>query len=409
MSEFINNRAQKINQERVNDLLAVSTGIMHGMDARILMEKYRDAIEHITPYDMIALEDLQIRMGITPETIKKDLQKVISLFYKGLSKYRWDKPEEDTFLYYLMLENEAFTFRLNQVKKIVKLYKGRETCDYELLKEELLPRFRDFLEFNYHYIKKENILFPFLEKRWKQSRPLSIMWSLHDDIRRKLKLILHILEDPESTWRELSKEMGLYFFLVFGMIEKENLVLFPVATENLRKDLWDEMLMESFEYPFPFVETPPMPHVIVYQTEAERATIPSTSGELTVEQALLAFNNLPVDITLVDEEDKVRFFNKAADRTFPRSPAIIGRSVQLCHPPESVHVVEKIIRSFRAGKKDTAEFRVHVRGRYILIRYYALRNGQGVYKGVLEVSQDITDIQGLEGEKRLLDWDSDTE
>lgn len=155
MSEFINNRAQKINQERVNDLLAVSTGIMHGMDARMLMEKYREAIEHITPYDMIALEDLQIRMGITPETIKKDLQKVINLFYKGLSKYEWDKPEEDTFLYYLMLENEAFIFRLNQVKKIVKLYKGKETRDYELLKEELLPRFRDFLEFNYHYIKKE--------------------------------------------------------------------------------------------------------------------------------------------------------------------------------------------------------------------------------------------------------------
>ncbi len=392
MSDFANNLKRKINQERVKDLLAVSTGIMHGMDARILIEKYRDAIDHITPYDMVALEERQIRMGITPETIKKDLQKIINIFYKGLSQYKWDKPEEDTFLYYLMLENEAFTFRLNQVKKIVKSYNGRENHDYGLLREELLPRFRDFLEFDYHYIKKENILFPFLDKRWKLFKPLSIMWSLHEDIRRKLKLILQILENPASTWKEFSSELGLYFFMVFGMIQKENLALFPLATENLSKEMCDEIYLQSFEYPFSFIETPPVPHVFVYRTEEERAAIPSPTGELTVEQALLAFNNLPLDITLVDEDDKVRFFNMSAHRTFPRSPAILGRSVQLCHPPESVDKVDEIIRSFRAGKKDMAEFRLHFRDRFILIRYYALRNDQGVYKGVLEVCQDITDI-----------------
>jgi len=119
---------------------------------------------------------------------------------------------------------------------------------------------------------------------------------------------------------------------------------------------------------------------------------------------LMAFNHLPVDITIVDENDRVLFFNKAKDRFFPRSPAVVGRAVQNCHPPESVHKVEEIIEAFRSGKREKADFWIQMRGKFILIQYFALRDEAGAYRGVIEVSQDVTAIRKLEGERRLLDW-----
>jgi PAS domain S-box-containing protein len=129
------------------------------------------------------------------------------------------------------------------------------------------------------------------------------------------------------------------------------------------------------------------------------------TGRMTLEQVLLVFNHLPVDITVVDENDRVLFFNKPKERFFPRSPAIVGRSVNNCHPPESVHIVEEIVETFRKGDRNTATFWIELKGRFILIQYFALRNEKGVYKGVMEVSQDATDIRKLEGQRRLLNWE----
>jgi len=408
MSELINN-----SDNRVKDLLAFSMGIMHGEDGKMLIEKYKEAIENVTPHDMLTLENKQMQMGITPKAIKKDVEKVINIFFKSLERYPWNKPEEETFLYHLMLENQAYTFKLNQIKKVIKSYKGRESTDFKQMQQELLPRFSEFLEFEHHYVKKENILFPYLEKRWKNYRPLTVMWSLHDDIRKKLKTTIAMLEDSKTQWQEFNKEMSEYFFLVFGMIQKEDLIIYPVATETVEEKAWQEMYGQSFEYPFPFIETP----IIQDNTKNADITEPgefntgknlgiqSETGNLSFEQALLAFNHLPVDITFVDENNKVKFFSRAKERFFPRSPAIIGRDVKNCHPPESVHIVEKIVKEFRSGEKDQADFWIQMKGKFILIRYFALRNETGEYKGVLEVGQDITDISKLEGEKRLLDWD----
>ena len=407
MSEFINN-----SENRVTDLLAFSAGMMNGEDGKMLIEKYKEAIAGITPHDMLALEDKQMQMGITPKIIKKDVEKVINVFFKGLEKYPWEKPKEDTFLYHLMLENQAYVFKLNQVKKIIKSYKGRQDEEFEQLQQELLPHFREFLDFESHYVKKENILFPYLEKKWKNYRPLTVMWSLHDDIRKKLKAIIVILEDSDGQWQQFNMEMSEYFFLVFGMIQKENFIIYPVATETVDEKTWREMYVQSFEYPFPFIETPirqdgDKGDEVIGSSELDvgkNSGVQSETGNLSFEQALLAFNHLPVDITFVDENNKVKFFNRAKDRFFPRSPAIVGRDVNNCHPPESVHIVEKIVKEFRSGKQDHADFRIHMQGKYILIRYFAIRNDAGEYKGVLEVGQDITEISKLEGDKRLLDW-----
>lgn len=137
---------------------------------------------------------------------------------------------------------------------------------------------------------------------------------------------------------------------------------------------------------------------------SERYFLKTETGVLKLEQILMIFNTLPVDVTLVDENNKVRFFNKPKDRLFPRSPAVIGRDVKNCHPPQSVHVVNEIVESFRTGKQDNATFWIELKGRMILIKYFALRDPAGNFKGTLEVSQDITDIKKLEGERRLLHW-----
>jgi uncharacterized protein len=406
MSEYINN-----SEKRVNDLLDFSLGIMNGEDGRELVEKYKDAINNVTPHDMLKLEDKQMQMGISPENIKKDVEKIINVFSKRLNKYQWKRPARGTFLFYLMLENDAYTFKLNQVKKIIKSYKGYEASDFGKLKKELDPKFREFESFDYHYVKKENILFPYLEENWDSYRPLKVMWSLHDDIRKMLKTILHLLADDKSEWTDFNVKLGKFFSLVFRMIQKENSIVFPVAAETVGADTWEQMHIQSFEYPFPFIETPQKPQRENSKGLAEENVLTSTesivaeTGKMSLEQTLMVLNHLPVDLTVVDETDKVLFFNKAKDRFFPRSPAIVGRSVQNCHPPESVHVVEKIIEAFRKGEKERADFWIQMKGRFILIQYFALRNQNGEYKGVLEVSQDATTLRNLKGEKRLLDWD----
>lgn len=403
---------EKSNAKRVDELLAFSLGMINGEDGPMLIEKYKEAIENVTPHDMLKLEDKQMQMGLTPATIKQDVEKVINVFSKSLESYQWTKPKEGTFLYYLILENEAFAFKLNAIKKILRSYKGKEESDFAELKATLLPLFKEFYEFDNHYIKKENILFPYLESVWESYRPLKVMWSLHDDIKRTLKQLVAMLEQANSKWSEFNPILGKYYSLVFRMIQKEDIIIFPVVSETVSDAVWEKMHLQSFDYPFPFIEAPQKPLGTDKKTEETIKTsaykggnIVSETGSMSVEQALLMFNHLPVDLTFVDENNRVVFFNNSTERFFPRSPEIVGRLVQNCHPPESVHMVEQIVEAFRAGKRDKASFWIDIKGRFILIQYFAVRDSSGVYKGVLEVSQDVTDIRGLTGQRRLLDWE----
>lgn len=405
MADFTNNR-----EKRVEDLLAFSRGIMNGENGKELIERYRDAIDNLTPHDLLALEDQQLQMGITPQKIKKYIEKIINTFFKSLEKYPWEHPEDGTFLYHLMQENEKLSSKLQQIKVILKSYRGLEIEDFDRMKVELLPKFKELQAFDDHYVKKENILFPYLEKRWENYRPLSVMWSLHDDIRKNLKNIIVILQDPVVGWEEFNKIMSEYFFLVFGMIQKENLILYPVASEDVLDEEWAKMFVQSFDYSFPFIEAPVKKETGDQMKKnddvmGEKAGFSSETGTMNYEQVLLVFNHLPVDITFVDENNKVKFFNRAKDRFFPRSPAIIGRDVKNCHPPESVHIVEKIVSEFRSGARHSADFRIKIKGKYLLIQYFAVRNDADEYRGVIEISQDITEINQYSGEKRLLDWE----
>ena len=126
------------------------------------------------------------------------------------------------------------------------------------------------------------------------------------------------------------------------------------------------------------------------------------TGGLSKKELEAILNTLPVDITFIDKEDTVRYFSDSKERIFPRTKAIIGRKVQQCHPQKSVHIVDQILKDFKSGKKDAAKFWIDLEGRLIYIRYFAVRSKNGDYLGCLEVTQDITDIKKIEGEKRLL-------
>jgi len=139
-------------------------------------------------------------------------------------------------------------------------------------------------------------------------------------------------------------------------------------------------------------------------TESKKRMLPLETGALSKEEAEAVLDSLPVDISFVGKEDRVKYFNKAGKRIFVRTKAVIGRKVQLCHPQKSVHVVNKILESFKTGKKDVAEFWIQMNNRLIHIRYFAVRDKNGKYLGTMEVTQDITDIKKIEGQKRLLDW-----
>jgi len=128
------------------------------------------------------------------------------------------------------------------------------------------------------------------------------------------------------------------------------------------------------------------------------------TGSLSKEEIEAVLNSLPVDISFVDADDAVKYFNKAEKRIFVRTKAVIGRKVQLCHPQKSVHIVNKILETFKNGKKDVAEFWITMNNRLIQIRYFAVRDKNGKYLGTMEVTQDLTDIKKIEGQKRLLDW-----
>lgn len=265
------------------------------------------------------------------------------------------------------------------------------------------------------FARKENQLFPYLEKHgW--DGPSQGMWSFHDNLREIIRLI-----NKQNEEKDIEKiKLNLPFLLdgIERLMGVEDMRLFPNAMQLLTKEDWEEFYEGDEEIGWMLKEKPtPYPeceevYVHPSQDKKERKlsfsledTFHYDEGYMTPDQVNLLLRFLPVDITYVDENDKVIFYNRGEDRVFPRSKGIIGREVKFCHPPKSVHMVLRIVEEFRAGTKDVAEFWINFKGRMIHIRYFAIRDKEKKYRGVIEMSQDVTDIQKLEGQKRLLDWD----
>ncbi len=267
-----------------------------------------------------------------------------------------------------------------------------------------------------HFARKENQLFPYLEK-YGWTSPSQNMWAFHDDIRAIIKSTRNLVETDEIS--SLSMSLQNLFRNLEHIMQVEEGRLLPNAMNMLSEDDWKEMRDGDEEIGWMFDEAPtPYPEHVADEyihpsQDTKKRDLPFSlegridleQGHMLPEQINLLLKFMPVDITYVDENDIVIFYNRGEDRVFPRSAGIIGREVKFCHPPKSVDQVLLILKEFKAGRRDEAEFWITFKGKFIHIRYFAIRDEEGTYKGVIEVSQDVTHIRGLEGQQRLLDWD----
>ncbi|MDD3443740.1 MAG: PAS domain-containing protein [Sulfurimonas denitrificans] len=257
-----------------------------------------------------------------------------------------------------------------------------------------------------HYLRKEDQLFPYLEKH-NFTYPSTGMWKFQDEIRANLKMVIKAFEKYELN-EEMQTLMRDVIQDIFDMTTREEKMLLPTSVKLLSNEEWIKMSQEEKEIGYVFIQNPPMwPEYESHKPDmaSSLGSIFLQEGSLSQEQLNLFFSHLPFDVTFVDENDRVAFFNKGSERTFLRSAGVIGREVKFCHPPKSVDTVLKILEAFKAGTKESAEFWITFGGRLIHIRYFALRDSEKNYKGVVEITQDITDIKNIEGERRLLDWE----
>ncbi|MBT4504659.1 MAG: DUF438 domain-containing protein, partial [Gemmatimonadetes bacterium] len=201
------------------------------------------------------------------------------------------------------------------------------------------------------------------------------------------------------------------------MVRKEEDILLPMSLDALTAAEWGEIWEQTpeigyclvepgDEYELPGIEPGLLGIEGSEPTKSGGEILITPTGALSFEQLKGIFSVLPVDVTFVDADDRVRFFSEGAKRVFPRPKTIIGRKVQHCHPPASVDIVEKIVSDFRSGAQDSCSFWIEFQGKFVYIRYFAVRDGQGEYQGTVEVTQDLTEERQLEGERRLLQYDS---
>jgi len=267
------------------------------------------------------------------------------------------------------------------------------------------------------FVRKENQLFPYLEKHGWEG-PSQGMWSFHDTLREQIKLLNNY--NSEKNVEKINENLHYLTEGIERLLTIEDMRLFPNAMDLITEEEWKDFYVGDEEIGWMLTEKP-TPYPAITKEEAYihpsddhtqrdltfslENTFHYDEGYMTPEQVNLLLRFLPVDITYVDENDKVIFYNRGDDRVFARSKGIIGREVKFCHPPKSVDMVLRIVDEFRAGTKDVAEFWFDFKDRTIHIRYFAIRDNNKKYRGVIEMSQDVTDIKKLEGQKRLLDWD----
>ena len=286
--------------------------------------------------------------------------------------------------------------------------KSRDELEPFLMKVRL--NFNSLMDVEKHYLRKENLVFPYLEK-YGITGPPKVMWGKHNEIRELLKASIEILEnkaalnldDVKAAVQMVLKPAAM---AVADMTMKEDQILLPMVMDKLTDLEWYEVYKQTLEIGFclydPDVTWKPE-HIDPSNednTDSDLVHLPSGSFTKAELQAIL--NSLPVDMTFVDKNEKVRYFSQGKERIFHRSRAILNRDVKLCHPPSSVHVVEQILEDFRSGRQDHAPFWIQMKGKFVFIEYFALRDENGEFLGTLEVSQDLTEKRALEGEQRIL-------
>ena len=380
-----------------------------GLTPEQAKERFVKEVGSVTSSEIAEMEQALINEGLSTDEIKKFCNVHVLLFENALKAAPGKELNEAHPVHLFKLENreiEKLTARLKALAG--KAGAGKDKA----WRDEVKGILSELKGLNVHYTRKEQMLFPHLEKAGFMG-PSKVMWGKDDEVRAMLKEAVKDIEAGKPDAALGKERLAPLAEEVDGMIFKEENILFPTSLEKLQAADWVNILRDSEEVGYVFIKKPKDVSHLVKDLEKslvlepvidQSGRVSTPTGTFALPELVSVLNALPVDMTFIDKDDTVRYFSASKDRIFVRPTSIIGRKVQNCHPPKSVGVVEKIIGSFRSGEKDIADFWLDMGDKKVYIRYVALRGANREYLGTLEVTQDIAPLQKIEGQKRLLDW-----
>ena len=395
-------------------------------EGKITLEEARkalkDRVQNLAPYEIAIIEQEMVE-ETDDECIKEDIQAMLEVFQDVLVNKEQELPANHPISCYLR-ENTKMKELLLSVEDLVQ---------YPVIKNQWLELYDELLKFRIHLSRKQNQLYPVLEKKG-FTRPTTTMWTLDDFIRDEIAECYNLLlEDKEEEF--IGKQAELVAD-VRDLMDKEENILYPTSLEMINDEEFRYMAEGDQEIGFAYItvdreksgnknsaspsaSTSPLSVLSSapgfaeelagllgkygFNNKEEKLNV--TTGQLTLEQINLIYQHMPVDLSYVDENELVCFYTDTKHRVFPRSKNVIGRDVKNCHPKASVHIVEEIIKKFRSGEQDKAEFWINKPDLFIYIVYYAVRDENGKFRGVLEMMQDCTHIRSLQGSQTLLTWE----
>ena len=396
-----------LKEQRKEVLKSIITDIHAGVEMEILRKRFADLVEDVSATEIAEIEQMLIDEGLPESEVKRLCDVHVEVFKHALDGQDTPRAPSGHPIHTFMVENRASENIMSDIENVLCEIPGTASKPDMVKHGKMLSGLLEKLALiENHYVRKENQLFPKLEA-YDVTGPSAVMWALHDDVRTAIKIARKELADGDP---KAVTSLNEVIITIRDMIYKEEHILYPMSLETLTDRDWLDVRDGEAEIGYSWIEpmvkwTPDIPEeegkVI---GAAVMGTVALDTGALTPEQVNLMLKALPVDITYVDENDRVAFYSAGKHRVFPRSSGIIGREVKRCHPPTSVHIVENILHSFKNKEKDDAEFWINMGGKMIHIRYYPMFDDEGNYKGTMEVTQDITEIQKLKGDSVLLDW-----
>lgn len=410
MSELIDNSGYR--KERLKELILK---LHEGEDPQTVRKDLISTLQHIPYGEVVEVEQELILNGL-PETEVLRLCDVHGEVLSGhidLSGATIVPPGHPVDVF--KQENKQLEKEIQKALSLLDLLPGIDQEQFPEFVLQLLTSFNALMDVDKHYKRKENLVFPFLEKK-EITGPPKVMWGKHDEIREQLKGCLEILRDKALKKQDLLDAVDLLFMPVlkalYEMTVKEEEILFPMCLDTLTEAEWWQIYEQTMDYGYTLYEPEfqwkpegfELRRNATTDIQNETGTVKLPSGSFSASEIMAILNTLPVDLTFVDKNDKVKYFTQGNERIFPRSLSIINRDVRLCHPPASVHIVEKILDDFKSGRESKASFWIQKQGQFVLIEYYALHDENGDYQGTLEVSQDLTQARKLKGEKRILSY-----
>ena len=399
--------------QHVDALKSVIRGLHEGEDQASVKQRLKALVSSTTSDQVVAMEQSLIDDGMPVDEVRKMCDLHAEVLREVLDGDPLNNVTPGHPIDVMRRENQALKVRLTDLRAVITAI---QTPALQQVPDAVLRRFRDAVtdlaEVDKHYARKENLLFPYLEK-YGISGPGQVMWGKDDEVRELLKALREALAEDDASveeWRQVAQHIAAPMAeQIEGMFYKEERVLLPTALEKLRAEEWAAIASEGARFGYCLIDEPPP-----FGQSEDQAELPTSDGPVRVsfgagalspDQLRGLMNVLPLDLTFVDADDRVAFFSEG-DRIFPRSLAVIGRKVQFCHPPKSMGMVTQILDDFRSGQQDRAEFWIQMGPRFVHIRYFAVRDDDKNYLGCLETSQDLAPLRALEGERRLLSYES---